>query len=128
LQASELRRHNDAAAELLVEEGLAAHQPLTVPSQYAASFGMQRRMLLRKFFAIYFRSPHYSEWGVRGSGQLGDQSGERSPPALASPTPTRLPFLFPTPADFVRLLMTATIAIIYGAPHGCWPALLRGCM
>lgn len=41
--------------------GLEAHQPLSVASQYAASFGAQRRLLLKKFFAIYFRSPHYSE-------------------------------------------------------------------
>ena len=37
-QASTLRRQNDATAERLVEEGQAAHQPLAVPTQYAASF------------------------------------------------------------------------------------------
>ena len=39
LQASELRRQNEASSERLVEEGQAAHQPLAVPTQYAASFG-----------------------------------------------------------------------------------------
>lgn len=33
-----LRQQNDATAERLVEEGQAAHQPLAVPTQYAASF------------------------------------------------------------------------------------------
>ncbi len=86
-QASELRRENDATAERLVEEGLAAHQPLAVPSQYAASYGVQRRMLLRKFVMVYYRSPHY---------------------------------------NFIRLFMTAVIALIYGrcaAP----PSMLAAC-
>lgn len=39
LQASELRRQNEATCERLLEEGQAAHQPLAVPTQYAASFG-----------------------------------------------------------------------------------------
>ena len=61
LKASELRACNDAAAEALVAAGLAAHAPLSVTSQYATSFWTQRRMLLKKFSLIYFRSPHYSE-------------------------------------------------------------------
>lgn len=85
LQESELRRENDATAERLVQEGLAAHQPLAVPSQYAASYRVQRRVLLRKFMMVYYRSPHY---------------------------------------NFIRLFMTAVIALIYGAgkPAG-WVSL-----
>ena len=56
---------NDAAAERLIVEGLAAHRPLTVASQYAAPDSLQRRLLLMKFFMIYYRSPHYSEPGLR---------------------------------------------------------------
>ena len=78
-QASELRKENDATAERLMEEGLAAHTPLAVPSQYAASYRVQRRMLLRKFVMVYYHSPHY---------------------------------------NFIRLFMTAVIALIYG---GCGP-------
>lgn len=76
--ASELRKENDATAERLMEEGLAAHTPLAVPSQYAASYRVQRRMLLRKFVMVYYRSPHY---------------------------------------NFIRLFMTAVIALIYGITY-----------
>ncbi|KAL4434347.1 hypothetical protein ABPG75_000788 [Micractinium tetrahymenae] len=75
---SELRQQNDATAERLVEEGLAAHQPLAVASQYAASYGVQRKMLLKKFMMVYYRSPQY---------------------------------------NFVRLAMTAIIALIYGITY-----------
>ena len=60
-QASELRQRNEAEAERLAAEGLAAHTPLAVAGRYAASYAMQRRMLLRKFMGIYNRSPQYSE-------------------------------------------------------------------
>jgi len=39
MQASELRRQNEASSERLVEEGQAAHQPQAVPTPYSAPGG-----------------------------------------------------------------------------------------
>ena len=130
-QASELRRRNDEAGEALVAAGLAAHQPLTVASQYAASFWTQRRLLLKKYFAIYFRSPHYSERGAgwrgwaRAAGLGGRALSGRLLPAAGVPRragcrrrrtcAAASPSCPPAPRpDFVRLLMAVVIAVIYG--------------
>ena len=61
LQASELRRRNEARMEALVAEGAAQHEPLALPNRWATSLSTQRAWLIRRFFAIYWRLPEYSE-------------------------------------------------------------------
>jgi len=59
----------------LVSESLQNDNPLTIDTTYATSYTTQARELLRKYFAYYWRAPHY---------------------------------------NFVRVIMTLIIALIYG--------------
>ena len=60
---SELRKSNDEAGARLAALAAKEHAPLEVAGRYAASAAVQRWWLLRKFTAIFYRSPHYSECG-----------------------------------------------------------------
>jgi hypothetical protein len=55
-----LRAANEARAAELVAAGAAAAPPLAVGGRYATGAATQARQLLRKFFAYYWRAPHYS--------------------------------------------------------------------
>ncbi|KAI8105725.1 hypothetical protein M9434_000307 [Picochlorum sp. BPE23] len=72
---STLEQQNLSNMEVLVQESLKSTTVLTIDQQYATSFGIQAKMLLRKYFAFYWRAPHY---------------------------------------NFIRIIMTLTIALIYG--------------
>lgn len=69
-----LKEQNLSNMEVLVQESLKS-TVLTIDQQYATSFGTQAKMLLKKYFAFYWRAPHY---------------------------------------NFIRIIMTLTIALIYG--------------
>lgn len=57
---SELRKHNAAQSEALVTKTLESSAVLTVDAQYATSWKTQSKMLLQKYFAFYWRAPHYN--------------------------------------------------------------------
>ncbi|GAB4819215.1 hypothetical protein N2152v2_006261 [Parachlorella kessleri] len=59
-QASELHQKNKARMDKLVEAGRGQHEPLKLASRYATSLGTQRFWLIKRFFAIYWRSPQYN--------------------------------------------------------------------
>jgi hypothetical protein len=46
--------------ESLVSESLQSTSPLTMDAVYATSYSTQARQLLRKYFAYYWRAPHYN--------------------------------------------------------------------
>lgn len=73
LRASNLRRMEELSAAT-VDGG----HPLALRGRYATSKGVQARVLLRKYFAYYWRAPHY---------------------------------------NFVRLIMTFAIALVYGLTY-----------
>eukprot|EP00889_Picochlorum_renovo_P001437 jgi/Picre1/28467/NNA_003871.t1 len=57
---STLEEQNLSNMEVLVQESLKSTTVLTIDQQYATSFGIQAKMLLRKYFAFYWRAPHYN--------------------------------------------------------------------
>lgn len=61
VQASTLRAYNKARMDQLVEQGRVEHKPLTLSSRYATSVSNQRKWLVQRFLAIYWRCPDYSE-------------------------------------------------------------------
>jgi ABC-type multidrug transport system ATPase subunit/ABC-type multidrug transport system permease subunit len=58
--ASELRKTNEAIAEQLEKEGLAAGPPLALAGEYATPTSVQLRVIIKKFWILYWRSPHYN--------------------------------------------------------------------
>lgn len=60
-QASELCARNETRMEELVAAGRAQHEPLRLASRWATSLSTQRAWLVRRFFAVYWRMPEYSE-------------------------------------------------------------------
>ena len=71
---SELGQKNEARMDKLVASGRGQHEPLKLASRYASSLGTQRIWLIKRFFAIYWRSPQYSKspevWGLRLAPQV----------------------------------------------------------
>lgn len=68
LQESGLCQENEARLEAL--SGQRSEAPLALAGRYATSRRTQRAWLIRRFFAIYWRSPNYSElprvhWSTR---------------------------------------------------------------
>ncbi|KDD76344.1 ABC-2 type transporter, partial [Helicosporidium sp. ATCC 50920] len=57
---SQLRRDNDAAAEAARARAEKEHEPLSVGTRFAASYGTQVYWLTRKFFKVYWHLPSYN--------------------------------------------------------------------
>ncbi|KXZ50448.1 hypothetical protein GPECTOR_16g622 [Gonium pectorale] len=58
--SSQLAKRNDERARYLVQSGHEDNEPLKVGNRYAMPFGVQTRVLLRKFDRAYWRSPGYN--------------------------------------------------------------------
>lgn len=81
----------------LLEQGRQEGQPLQLPSRWATSMATQRRWLLWRAFAVYWRSPQYSEWhqpahaSARGQQQLVQCFSLMPAPHPTHPTPPAPP-------------------------------------
>ncbi len=57
---SELKTRNGREGDAIVARTREASSELTIESRYATSFTTQARMTLKKYFAFYWRAPHYN--------------------------------------------------------------------